>query len=84
MHDVLDCGWLYVGSCGAIARVSARFQRLMKGKWWPMAKRFVKICPIDFFLAHIFSFRWRALAVALRHCNLGQRLAREIDGELQA
>ena len=23
-------------------------------------------------------------AVALRHCNLGQRLAREIDGALQA
>ena len=69
MHDVLDCGWLYVGSCGAIARVSARFQRFMKGKWWPMAKRLVKICPVDFFLGDLFSFLWRALAAVPDSCQ---------------
>ena len=27
-----------VSICGGIAHVSARFQRLMNGKWWPMTK----------------------------------------------
>ena len=34
-----------------------------------VAKRFVKICPVDFFLRHLFSFRWRPLAAAPRSCQ---------------
>ena len=69
MHDVLDCGWLYVGSCGAIARVSARFLALDERKMVADVERFVKICPVDFFLRHIFSFRWRALAAVPDSCQ---------------
>jgi hypothetical protein len=59
----------YVGICGAIARVSARFQRLKERKMVADGERFVKICPIDFFLGGLFFIRRCALAAAPRSCQ---------------